>query len=80
MWEQWLKFRVSQTGQGKKKLRTLFDLRIGQHHPHLWRAVDQDGNVLDIFVQSRRNKKGGQAVFQKTSQRVAVRATRGHHR
>src|SRR5438128_10117808 len=27
----------------------------GKKH-YLWRAVDQDGNVLDILVQSRRNK------------------------
>ncbi len=27
----------------------------GQQH-YLWRAVDQDGNVLDILVQSRRNQ------------------------
>jgi putative transposase len=24
---------------------------------YLWRAVDQDGTVLDILVQSRRNKQ-----------------------
>ena len=28
---------------------------IGKQH-YLWRAVDQDGNVLDILVQSRQNK------------------------
>jgi transposase-like protein len=28
----------------------------GKHH-YLWRAVDQDDNVLDILVQSRRNKQ-----------------------
>ena len=28
----------------------------GEHH-YLWRAVDQDDNVLDILVQSRRNQK-----------------------
>jgi putative transposase len=28
----------------------------GEKHS-LWRAVDQDGNVLDILVQSQRNKK-----------------------
>ncbi|WP_201376767.1 IS6 family transposase [Ktedonobacter robiniae] len=28
----------------------------GERH-YLWGAVDQDGNVLDILVQSRRNKK-----------------------
>ncbi|GHO87543.1 hypothetical protein KSZ_55490 [Dictyobacter formicarum] len=29
----------------------------------LWRAVDQDGNVLDILVQSRRNKKAAKRFF-----------------
>ena len=29
----------------------------------LWRAVDQHGNVLDIWVQSRRNPQSGQAIF-----------------
>src|SRR5216683_4820132 len=31
----------------------------------LWRAVDQDGNVLDILVQSRRNKKAAKRLFRK---------------
>jgi putative transposase len=29
----------------------------------LWQAVDQDGNVLDILVQSRRNKKAAKRFF-----------------
>src|SRR6201995_1572065 len=32
-------------------------LKINGKTHYLWRAVDQDGNVLDILVQSRRNKK-----------------------
>src|SRR2546428_10695222 len=36
----------------------------GKKH-YLWRAVDQDGNVLDILVQSRRNKKAAQRFFRK---------------
>ena len=36
----------------------------GQKHS-LWRAVDQDGNVLDILVQSRRNKKAAKRFFRK---------------
>ncbi|GHO63068.1 hypothetical protein KSC_019600 [Ktedonobacter sp. SOSP1-52] len=36
----------------------------GQRH-YLWRAVDQDGNVLDILVQSRRNKKAAKCFFWK---------------
>ncbi len=36
----------------------------GKKHS-LWRAVDQDGNVLDILVQSRRNKKAAKRLFRK---------------
>src|SRR6266516_1534625 len=36
----------------------------GQKH-YLWRAVDQDGNVLDILVQSRRNKHAAKRFFRK---------------
>ena len=37
---------------------------LGKKH-YLWRAVDQDGDVLDILVQSRRNKKAAQRFFRK---------------
>ena len=36
----------------------------GQVH-YLWRAVDQDGEVLDILVQSRRDKKAAKKFFRK---------------
>src|SRR5262249_27583159 len=36
----------------------------GERH-YLWRAVDQDDNVLDILVQSRRNKKAAKKFFRK---------------
>ena len=32
---------------------------------YLWRAIDQDGNVLDILVQSRRNKAAAKRFFRK---------------
>ncbi len=31
----------------------------------LWRAVDRDGDVLDILVQSRRDKKAAKKFFRK---------------
>ena len=40
-------------------------LRIGDKQHYLWRTVDQDGNVLDILVQSRRNAKAAQRFFRK---------------
>ena len=36
----------------------------GKRH-YLWRAVDQDDNVLDILVQRRRNKKAAKKFFRK---------------
>jgi len=35
----------------------------GKAHHSLWRAVDQDDNVLDILVQSRRNKQAAKTFF-----------------
>jgi len=32
---------------------------------YLWRAVDQDGEVLDILVQSRRNKHAAKKFFRR---------------
>jgi putative transposase len=40
-------------------------LTIRSQKQYLWRAVDQDGNVLDIWVQSRRNKKAAKRFFRK---------------
>jgi putative transposase len=36
----------------------------GKRH-YLWRAVDQDDHVLDILVQSRRNKQAAKKFFRK---------------
>jgi putative transposase len=36
----------------------------GERH-YLWRAVDQDGNMLDILVQRRRNKRAAKKFFRK---------------
>lgn len=38
-------------------------LTINGQQSYLWRAVDQNGNVLDILVQSRRNKKAAKKFF-----------------
>lgn len=36
----------------------------GEQH-YLWRAVDQDGHMLDILVQSRRDKAAAKKVFRR---------------
>src|SRR6516162_591416 len=40
-------------------------IRIRGKQHYLWRAVDQDGNVLDILVQSRRNATAAKRFFRK---------------
>jgi putative transposase len=40
-------------------------LKINGRICYLWRAVDQDGDVLDILVQSKRNKKAAKKFFRK---------------
>src|SRR5215831_15137591 len=58
-----LKHRRAQPGD-KWHLDEVFLTIHGERH-YLWRAVDQDDNVLDILVQSRRNKEAAKKFFRK---------------
>jgi putative transposase len=40
-------------------------LTINKERHYLWRAVDQDGHVLDILVQRRRDKAAAKKFFRK---------------
>src|ERR671924_1700159 len=40
-------------------------ITINKVQHYLWRAVGQDGEVLDILVQRRRKKQGGKKFFRK---------------
>ena len=70
---QWcLKFGQSYANQLRRRARPgdkwFLDevfLKINGKTQYLWRAVDQDGNVLDILVQSRRNKAAARKFFRK---------------
>ncbi len=45
-------------------LDELFVTIQGERH-YLWRAVDQDGDVIDILVQPRRNRRAAERFFRK---------------
>ena len=48
-------------------------IKVNGARQYLWRAMDQDGNVLDILVQSRRNAKAAKrflAKLMKTQRRI----------
>lgn len=71
---QWtLKFGPSYANQFRRRhaqpgdtwhLDAVFMKINGKTH-YLWRAVDQAGNVLDILVQSHRNKAAAKKFFRK---------------
>ncbi len=58
-----LRRRRSQTGD-KWHLDEVFISINGAQH-YLWRAVDQEGNVLDILMQSRRDKQAAKKFFRR---------------
>jgi len=45
-------------------------LKINGRIHYLWRAVDQDGDVLDILVQSKRDKRAAKKFFRKLLKKV----------
>src|SRR5690349_11882708 len=53
-------------------------LKINGRIHYLWRAVDQDGDVLDILVQSKRNKKA-EEVLSQVIERVSLRSACDRH-
>ena len=40
-------------------------VNIGGQQRYLWRAVDQDGDVIDILVQPRRDRRAAERFFRK---------------
>jgi putative transposase len=40
-------------------------LKLGGHNQYLWRAVDQEGEVIDILAQSRRDSRAAERSFRK---------------
>src|ERR671931_1688497 len=45
------------------------EIRIAGKKHWLWRAVDQDGTVLDVLVQSRRDKKAAKRLLRQLLKR-----------
>jgi putative transposase len=63
VWAHQLQRRRPRLGD-KWHLDEVFLTIQGERH-YLWRAVDQDGNVLDILVQHRRDKTAAKRFFSK---------------
>jgi putative transposase len=40
-------------------------VKIGREQHYLWRAVDQEGEVVDVYLQERRDAKAAKRFFQR---------------
>ncbi len=47
-------------------------VKIGGKQRYLWRAVDQDGEVVDVYLQERRDAKAAKRFFQRMLQSGGV--------
>ncbi|WP_413254574.1 IS6 family transposase [Streptomyces europaeiscabiei] len=47
-------------------------IKINGEQKYLWRAVDQDGNVLDILVQNRRDKAAARRFFRRLMKKTGA--------
>ena len=72
----WQKFGSDYIRKLKRRQRRLGDtwhldevfIRINGQQQYLWRAVDQDGDVIDILVQPHRDQRATQKVFRRLLQ------------
>ncbi len=47
-------------------------IKINGERKYLWRAVDQDGNVLDILVQGKRDKAAARRFFRRPMKKTGA--------
>ncbi|MDB5683133.1 MAG: family transposase [Sphingomonas bacterium] len=50
-------------------------VRIGGEHMHLWRDVDEEGEVLDLLVQRRRDRKAAVRLMRKLVRKLGFAPT-----
>ena len=54
-------------------------VKIQGRQQYLWRAVDKDGDVIDILVQSRAQSRGGRALLSQVVERTRSRTSPPDH-
>ena len=55
-------------------------VRINGRRMYLWRAVDDEGEVLEVLIQSRRNKGRGRQAHPQAAPETGLRPHPGHDR
>jgi transposase-like protein len=52
-------------------------VRIGGKQMYLWRAVDAEGEVLDVLLQAKRDRRAAQKLMRKLVKRQGMVPTSG---
>ena len=55
-------------------------VRIAGRRMYLWRAVDHEGEILDVLVQRRRDRRAAVKLMRKLLHKTRLRAEEGDHR
>lgn len=53
---------------------------IKKQQYYLWRAVDSEGNVLDVLLQRHPGHEGGEAILPQTPEKTRLHTTGHRHR
>ncbi|MCX7120859.1 MAG: IS6 family transposase [Gammaproteobacteria bacterium] len=68
-----LKFRSRRRGKcGKKWHMDITYLKIKGYDAYLYRAIDKTGNLIDIYLSDKRDKKAAEAFFRSCEKTTAV--------
>src|ERR687897_1992076 len=65
-----------QRPHGRWHLDEMF-VRVGGQQMYLWRAVDAEGEVLDVLLQAKRDTKAARKLMRKLLKRQSMRLTSG---
>jgi transposase-like protein len=55
-------------------------LKVGETWRSLFRAIDQFGQVIDVFLSPRRNGEAARRFFSRAMGRTRISPVEGHHR
>lgn len=61
--------RCQHLGYGDTFFLDEVSVKIQGKQQYLWRAIDQDGEVVDILLQARRNSKAAKRFFKRFSKK-----------
>ena len=71
-----LKMRVHRRGRSHRKWNMdITYLKVKGYDMYLYRAIDKDGNLVDVYLSDTRDKKAAEAFFKACEATTGIRPT-----